>query len=374
VLTEYEAGPNTGSGAPVAILRTGFQIIPISSSRVVLRHRSTTQSFLIEHASLPVLRICEALKQGVNSDSLVEQVAHGDPSLSAAIRAIVSRLENLAALRHVRRPDDVDPAVAKRFERMLSHFSERETAETSRYDYLRRLRDSHVVLIGVGGLGSWTLVHLVASGVGHVTAVDLDEIESSNLARQALYRESDVGRSKVDAAAEAVGRLSSLTSFEPIHQAITSAKDIIHIVADRPRTDLVILTADTPLWQIGCWASEAALATGVPLLRGNSNGIGPFMKPGVTACPACAWPQLVDRIPEAEKLVEYYRHSRATLAGVGAQSTTLAIAGSVLAAEALTYLTGGVVRTYNHQIRVGHHAIEEVPFPRDSRCSICSKA
>ena len=64
----------------------------------------------------------------------------------------------------------------------------------------RRISDSHVLLLGLGGGGSASVPSLLALGVKKLTIVDYDIVESSNLNRQTLYRTTDVGRFKVDVA------------------------------------------------------------------------------------------------------------------------------------------------------------------------------
>jgi molybdopterin/thiamine biosynthesis adenylyltransferase len=69
-------------------------------------------------------------------------------------------------------------------------------------DGQKRLKASRVLLVGVGGLGSPLGLYLAAAGVGTLGLIDDDQVDESNLQRQVLYGESDVGRSKVAAAAE----------------------------------------------------------------------------------------------------------------------------------------------------------------------------
>jgi len=66
----------------------------------------------------------------------------------------------------------------------------------------RRLKAARVLLVGAGGLGAPAALYLAAAGVGRLGVVDFDVVDRSNLQRQVLYRESDVGRPKVEAAAE----------------------------------------------------------------------------------------------------------------------------------------------------------------------------
>lgn len=68
----------------------------------------------------------------------------------------------------------------------------------------RRLANARVLVLGAGGLGSPALLYLAAAGVGTIGIVDCDDVELSNLQRQVIHREADIGRSKVASAAAAV--------------------------------------------------------------------------------------------------------------------------------------------------------------------------
>ena len=72
---------------------------------------------------------------------------------------------------------------------------------------------SHVLLIGAGGIGCPAIQYLAAAGVGTITVVDDDVVSLSNLQRQILYSEGDIGTAKVDAAGAAVARLNPDVKF-----------------------------------------------------------------------------------------------------------------------------------------------------------------
>ncbi len=74
----------------------------------------------------------------------------------------------------------------------------------------RRLKAARVLVVGAGGLGSPALLYLAAAGVGTLGVVDHDVVEESNLQRQVLHTSADVGRPKVDSAADAVARANPL--------------------------------------------------------------------------------------------------------------------------------------------------------------------
>jgi len=71
-----------------------------------------------------------------------------------------------------------------------------------------RLRQSKVLVVGAGGLGSPLLLYLAAAGVGHIGIVDDDEVDLSNLQRQVLYTTADIGRPKAEVAAERLRALN----------------------------------------------------------------------------------------------------------------------------------------------------------------------
>src|SRR3546814_21099810 len=77
-----------------------------------------------------------------------------------------------------------------------------------------RLLESHVAIIGAGGIGNPASQYLAAAGVGKLTVIEADAVALSNLQRQALFATADVGRPKADATREAVPQLGSTSGRE----------------------------------------------------------------------------------------------------------------------------------------------------------------
>src|SRR5690606_26999966 len=100
-----------------------------------------------------------------------------------------------------------------------------------------RLRAARVLVIGAGGLGAPLIQYLAAGGVGTLGIVDDDTVSLSNLQRQVIHGMSDLGRQKVDSAAEAVKRLNPHVRVEPHGLRLTAetARDLVSsydLVAD----------------------------------------------------------------------------------------------------------------------------------------------
>ena len=85
----------------------------------------------------------------------------------------------------------------------------------------QRLQDAHVVIIGIGGLGSPAAMYLAAAGIGTLTLIDFDTVESSNLQRQIIHNTSSIGSSKVDSAKKTLLKINPETSIHCINRKLT---------------------------------------------------------------------------------------------------------------------------------------------------------
>lgn len=94
-----------------------------------------------------------------------------------------------------------------------------------------KLKNSRVLLIGAGGLGSPSALYLAAAGVGTLGIADFDRVDESNLQRQLLYGSSDVGRPKVEAARERLAEINSFVKVET-HQLKVDASNALELFDD----------------------------------------------------------------------------------------------------------------------------------------------
>src|SRR6185503_16650766 len=89
-----------------------------------------------------------------------------------------------------------------------------------------KLRASHALIVGAGGLGCPAALYLAAAGIGRLTLVDSDKVDLTNLQRQILYRADSVGAVKVDAARGALNGVNPDVTIVPLHQRLADFGDL----------------------------------------------------------------------------------------------------------------------------------------------------
>ncbi len=134
-----------------------------------------------------------------------------------------------------------------------------------------RLAAARVLIVGAGGLGVPVLQYLAGAGIGHITLIDPDTVEESNLHRQPLYRMKDIGQPKVRAAAQAVARLNPGVGID----ALVDRLSPLNAPALIAEADLVLDCADS--YAASYTLSDACLAAGRPLISASALGMGGYV-------------------------------------------------------------------------------------------------
>lgn len=125
-----------------------------------------------------------------------------------------------------------------------------------------RLLRSRVLIVGLGGLGCPVALYLAAAGVGHLLLADDDVVEPSNLQRQIAHGQADIGRSKVDSAADSVAALNPDTKITRIEHRM----DAENLAQQLLEVDLVVDASDSFATRFA--VNRACVVAGVPLVSG----------------------------------------------------------------------------------------------------------
>ncbi len=147
-----------------------------------------------------------------------------------------------------------------------------------------KLSGARVLVLGAGGLGSPLLYYLAAAGVGFLTVVDGDRISESNLNRQILYNEADLGCWKAERAAERLRALNGMVCVTPVTARFTEENGSTMV----GESDLVALALDNRETRL--LANRLCVAQGKPLVDGGIDGWSGYVTevvPGETPCMAC---------------------------------------------------------------------------------------
>lgn len=175
----------------------------------------------------------------------------------------------------------------RRYDRATRYFRWLDLApRQSSWDAQARLRDARVIILGVGGTGGVAAMALAAAGVGNLLCVDPDEVELSNLSRQVIYSEDDVGKSKADSAVARLRRLNSDIEVTGQRMEATCEQDVLRLARD---CDVLLLGADKP-HELRMWTNRACLAARRPWVDSGYHGplvqVAAFV-PGEGPCWEC---------------------------------------------------------------------------------------
>jgi molybdopterin/thiamine biosynthesis adenylyltransferase len=223
------------------------------------------------------------------------------------------------------------------------------------------LRQASVAIVGLGGLGCPAALYLAAAGVGRLGLIDGDKAELSNLQRQILHRQADIGRSKVESAAEKIGAMDPSLRLD-LHPLRLEAPIVLGLLEGY---DLVLEGTDN--FGSKFLVNDACVSLGIPLVQaGILRFEGQLMSilPGSSACYRCIFenapgPEAVPNCSEA-----------------GVLGAVAGVLGSLMANEALKILLGLGQPLYDRMLSFDakRSFFREAPLRRNPSCPSCSRA
>src|SRR6201986_2821527 len=224
----------------------------------------------------------------------------------------------------------------------------------------KRLKNARVLCVGAGGLGSPALLYLAAAGVGTLGVIDFDVVDESNLQRQIIHGQSDVGRSKAESAA------SSIKEIKPpveviVHKEALSNDNVMEIFSGY---DLIVDGTDN--FATRYMVNDAAVLLGKPYVWGSIyrfDGQASVCGAEYGPCYRCLYPE-----PPPPGMVP-------SCAEGGVLGVLCASIGSIQVNEAIKLLTGigepllGKLMVYD-ALEMSYHTVR---VQKDPDCAVCGK-
>ena len=239
----------------------------------------------------------------------------------------------------------------------LDRYSRQVMLEEIGYQGQLKLKQAKVCVVGVGGLGNPITVRLAAMGVGNIRIVDRDVIELSNLHRQTMFNEDDVGQVKVETAAKKLRKLNPDIVIEELPVSINdyTAFDVVD------GCDVVIDALDSVNARYSL--NKACIEKKIPFVTGAAVGVTGqsfTILPNESACYHCLFPALDE-------------DSMPTCSIEGVHPSILSIIGGIEVSEAVKIITG---KEPSLKDRVLHVDLENLIFnftkvSKVEECSVC---
>jgi len=232
---------------------------------------------------------------------------------------------------------------------------------------------ARVVVLGLGGSGSHVATSLVAAGVGHLTCADFDEVALSNLNRQILFTENDIGQPKVPVAVDRLRAMNADVEVVGVEARIDSSETARRLMEG---ADFVVLCADVPHPDVQLWTNDAAYELGIPwsvcFYAGPTLMTGIFI-PGRTPCYRCLLASGPSPLKADSGDVGEPLYGATDINGVIAP--TAGLAGQFGALETIYFLTGlnpqTVGRLFHQNLMIYEHSYYVVPQAQ-ADCPQCS--
>lgn len=296
-----------------------------------LRRPSETSDIRIKDPSPRLRQLLDALDGSRTRRELDDEFG------TDLVSDLVSQLGEMGLGEDASDDDLIAPPARARFDRQLRYFSDVSTGQTPS-QCQSKLEAARVAVLGVGGLGGWSALTLACCGIGEMLLVDFDTVEPSNLNRQVLYGEADIGRPKAGLAAERLRTFNSSIRIEVREERLDSEAAVAAAIEGH---DLVVDAVDWPAHDIELWVNSACFEAGIPYIAMSHYPpiarVGPLYVPGETGCYSCQEIAYRRSYPLYDAVVEHQQARPSPAATLGA---ACALIGGQVALDVMHFLTG----------------------------------
>ena len=373
-----EHGKRTGIDKPQ--LKSTVIPVPLSGQRLAL-HRGPFKAehdLMVWNDPRGLIRAALANMDGTRSiadiaNSLVAEQFHVGPG---EVRELVENLGragvvvDAAALSHA----SMTASAAARYSRNLNCWAALSSEGRPAADFQAQVGRAHVLILGVGGVGTSVALALAMAGCGHLTLVDFDLVELQNLNRQLLFTTDDVGKPKVRVAKTALERINPDVTISTIEARLETSEQV-HQIIESTKPDFVAAAADRPTVAIDRWINNACFALRIPFSSNSVSGHTALFWtriPGKTGCFNCddLW---VEQWKPDHYEVKRYREKHDLIAATSAFSFTAMTIGALTASEIIRSIVGWSVPSAGRTILVDFSTLNVTEYnrPPHPRCSMC---
>lgn len=232
-----------------------------------------------------------------------------------------------------------------------------------------KINQSHVIVLGCGGIGNLFSTVLASAGVGKITLVDEDEVELSNLTRQFMFTEGDLKKDKVTILKRELEKRNSEIEINTIRAQLKTKQDLERL----PEANLIVVSADSGyiLEHINAYCIEKKTAWVNVGYVEDVAVWGPFIIPGETGCFECQSHIAQENVEN--DLSQYLREVNQNYQAPSTGPINM-MATSFASMDVLKYLGGfGEIQSLNKRIGLWTHnlKIESQDFSKNHNCKRC---
>ncbi|WP_430595963.1 HesA/MoeB/ThiF family protein [Streptococcus gallolyticus] len=360
-------------------IKPGVSVLKDKNSNLIHFSISTSSVHKIYEFTSEYLLFIELLKIENDVNIIFKKIQNEFPNFSKE-----EFLKNIEALRldgiliYERSvPKEFNHQNSERYKRQVEFFGDINAVEINSWNFQLKLKKSTVLILGLGGLGSWIAQYLAMAGIGRLIICDFDKIEIHNLTRQALYTTQDIGRLKTDSLEQHIKLINSDVRVDKVNIKIESEEELITLTKYFKVADVIINCIDYPdINTTSSWVSKICMQLNKPhIIGGGYSGhiglIGPTVIPYKTACWECISQKYRDDLQHDDS--EILINNRKSSGAIVFLSSMIA---NIQSWDCINLLTGlNTPMTINRKgyLNICDFSIEWEEISRNLKCKVCGK-
>ncbi|RGX13690.1 HesA/MoeB/ThiF family protein [Paraclostridium sordellii] len=316
-------------------LRASVSVVKLKNDIIEFFLTNTRQQVRIKVNSDKILELVLKLDGTLTIDEIINK-NNIDDEVRGYLIKFLNYLESKGIIK-----DDEEVTIEEysKYRRIINFIEDFSSNANETNEMWENIKKSHVVIIGLGAVGTWVSALLVQNGVGKLTLIDNDVVEITNLHRQFGFSENDIGLLKIDAMEKRLKEFNENIEVNKINKFLNKTLLDDEINYD---VDLIINCADKPnVDTTSLWVGEYCMKNNIPHIIGGGYNlhlslIGQTIIPYKSACVKCFETEL-ERINEIDTTA--LRKLNIKNRKIGSFGPMCSIISSMIAMEAIKVLT-----------------------------------